>query len=68
MIKEVLAPMGSQQELWTCGVTYLRSMVGRQDESKAAGGANFMVKYMKQKERKFFLKPLQIVLLGIEIK
>jgi len=46
--------MGSQQELWTCGVTYLRSMMGRQDESKAAGGADFMVKYMKQKERKFF--------------
>jgi 2-dehydro-3-deoxy-D-arabinonate dehydratase len=35
--KEILAPVGSQ-ELWACGVTYLRSKQGRQEESKEAGG------------------------------
>ena len=34
LIKELLAPIGSNQELWACGVTYLRSKIGRQEESK----------------------------------
>ena len=40
LINEVLAPIGNQ-ELWACGVTYLRSKVGRQEESKVAGGSDF---------------------------
>src|SRR4030095_4937597 len=36
-----LAPVGSKQELWACGVTYLRSKIGRQEESKDAGGGDF---------------------------
>lgn len=36
----ILAPVG-EQELWACGVTYYRSMVGRQEESKDAGGGDF---------------------------
>ncbi|HEU4902250.1 MAG TPA: 2-hydroxyhepta-2,4-diene-1,7-dioate isomerase, partial [Flavisolibacter sp.] len=39
-INGVLAPIGSQ-ELWACGVTYLRSKIGRQEESKDAGGGDF---------------------------
>ena len=38
---DILPPIGSQQELWACGVTYLRSKIGRQEESKKAGGADF---------------------------
>ncbi len=37
---QLLAPVQSQ-ELWACGVTYLRSKVGRQEESKDAGGGDF---------------------------
>jgi 2-dehydro-3-deoxy-D-arabinonate dehydratase len=42
--EEPLPPIGSQQELWACGVTYLRSKIGRQEESKVAGGADFYAK------------------------
>ncbi|HET7896827.1 MAG TPA: 2-hydroxyhepta-2,4-diene-1,7-dioate isomerase, partial [Flavisolibacter sp.] len=31
LLNGVLAPIGSQ-ELWACGVTYLRSKIGRQEE------------------------------------
>ena len=41
VLQDLLPPIGSQQELWACGVTYLRSKVGRQEESKASGGADF---------------------------
>ncbi|HMP94317.1 MAG TPA: 2-hydroxyhepta-2,4-diene-1,7-dioate isomerase, partial [Phnomibacter sp.] len=34
-------PMTAVQELWACGVTYLRSRDGRQEESKDAGGGDF---------------------------
>ena len=58
LIKELLAPIGSNQELWACGVTYLRSKIGRQEESKDAGGGRFLCeKYMKPKGRKYFLNP-----------
>src|SRR6218665_3322165 len=35
-IGTVYAPI-DKQELWACGVTYLRSKIGRQEESKDAG-------------------------------
>src|SRR4051812_9092037 len=37
---EILPPV-QNQELWACGVTYFRSKVGRQEESKDAGGGDF---------------------------
>jgi 2-dehydro-3-deoxy-D-arabinonate dehydratase len=40
-IENILAPIGSNQELWACGVTYLKSKIGRQEESKDAGGGDF---------------------------
>jgi len=43
------APIGTQ-ELWACGVTYLRSKQGRQEESKKAGGADFY-QYVYEAER-----------------
>ncbi|MEI9957245.1 MAG: hypothetical protein WDM90_13295 [Ferruginibacter sp.] len=68
LITETIAPIGSNQELWACGVTYLRSKVGRQEESKDNGGADFMLKYMKQPGPKFFLNQHHTVLLAINKK
>lgn len=55
-INNVLAPIGSNQELWACGVTYYRSMVGRQEESKAAGGADFYGKVYEAERPECFFK------------
>jgi 2-dehydro-3-deoxy-D-arabinonate dehydratase len=52
---EILAPIGSQ-ELWACGVTYLRSKVGRQEESKAAGGSDFYAKVYEAERPEVFFK------------
>ena len=56
MIKETLPPIGSNQELWACGVTYLRSKVGRQEESKASGGADFYGKVYEAERPEVFFK------------
>lgn len=55
-IKELLPPIGNNQELWACGVTYLRSKVGRQEESKAAGGADFYAKVYEAERPEVFFK------------
>ncbi|MES2328807.1 MAG: fumarylacetoacetate hydrolase family protein [Bacteroidota bacterium] len=51
----LLAPIG-QQELWACGVTYYRSMVGRQEESKDAGGGDFYAKVYNAVRPEVFFK------------
>ncbi|HEX6848124.1 MAG TPA: fumarylacetoacetate hydrolase family protein [Chitinophagaceae bacterium] len=56
VIRELLPPIGSQQELWACGVTYLRSKVGRQEESKASGGADFYGKVYEAERPEVFFK------------
>ena len=38
--KELVPPIGTQ-EVWAAGVTYMRSKVARQEESKEAGGGDF---------------------------
>ena len=55
-IEDLLPPIGDQQELWACGVTYLRSKVGRQEESKAAGGADFYAKVYEAERPEVFFK------------
>ncbi len=55
-IQEVLPVIGSKQELWACGVTYLRSMVGRQEESKTSGGADFYAKVYEAERPECFFK------------
>jgi 2-dehydro-3-deoxy-D-arabinonate dehydratase len=55
LINEVLAPIG-QQELWACGVTYLRSKVGRQEESKDAGGGDFYARVYEAERPEVFFK------------
>jgi len=52
---EILAPVGSQ-ELWACGVTYLRSKVGRQEESKEAGGGDFYARVYDAERPEVFFK------------
>ena len=52
---ELLPPIGNQ-ELWACGVTYLRSKVGRQEESKASGGADFYTKVYEAERPEVFFK------------
>lgn len=52
----IVAPVGSRQELWACGVTYLRSKVGRQEESKASGGADFYAKVYEAERPEVFFK------------
>ena len=56
LVNEVLAPMGTQQELWACGVTYLKSKVGRQEESKSSGGADFYEKVYEAERPEVFFK------------
>lgn len=52
---ELMAPLG-KQELWACGVTYLRSKVGRQEESKLSGGADFYAKVYDAERPEVFFK------------
>ncbi|MBI1342231.1 MAG: 2-hydroxyhepta-2,4-diene-1,7-dioate isomerase [Terrimonas sp.] len=52
----ILSPLGNRQELWACGVTYLRSKVGRQEESQASGGADFYSKVYDAERPEVFFK------------
>jgi len=64
---EVLPPVGSQ-ELWACGVTYLRSKVGRQEESKATGGADFYAKVYEAERPEVFFKSTPHRIVGHKAK
>jgi 2-dehydro-3-deoxy-D-arabinonate dehydratase len=52
---EITAPIG-KQELWACGVTYLRSKIGRQEESKEAGGGDFYSRVYEAVRPEVFFK------------
>ena len=56
LVKELLAPIGDGQELWACGVTYLRSKVARQEESKASGGDDFYARVYEAERPELFFK------------
>ena len=51
----VLPPIGNQ-EIWAAGVTYYRSKVGRQEESKSAGGGDFYARVYEAKRPELFFK------------
>lgn len=55
LINEILAPVG-KQELWACGVTYLRSKIGRQEESKDGGGGDFYARVYEADRPEVFFK------------
>jgi 2-dehydro-3-deoxy-D-arabinonate dehydratase len=63
------APIGSQ-ELWASGVTYLRSKVGRQEESKKAGGGDFYAHVYEAERPELFFKatPNRIVGSGGKVR
>jgi len=65
---EVVAPVGNQ-ELWACGVTYLRSKIGRQEESKDAGGGDFYARVYEAERPEVFFKstPHRIVGHGAKV-
>ncbi len=67
-VENSLAPIGSRQELWACGVTYLRSMVGRQEESKAAGGSDFYSKVYEAERPECFFKSTPSRVVGMNNK
>jgi 2-dehydro-3-deoxy-D-arabinonate dehydratase len=52
---ELQVPM-NKQELWACGVTYLRSKTGRQEESKDTGGGDFYAKVYEADRPEVFFK------------
>ncbi|MEO6733149.1 MAG: fumarylacetoacetate hydrolase family protein [Ferruginibacter sp.] len=68
LISDILAPVGNQ-ELWACGVTYLRSKVGRQEESKIAGGSDFYGRVYEAERPEVFFKatPHRIVGHGAKV-
>ncbi|HVO72385.1 MAG TPA: fumarylacetoacetate hydrolase family protein [Ignavibacteriaceae bacterium] len=53
--KQLEAPVQSQ-ELWAAGVTYLRSKIERQEESKEAGGGNFYAHVYEAERPELFFK------------
>lgn len=55
IVSQIEAPIQSQ-EIWACGVTYLRSKVGRQEESKNAGGSDFYARVYEADRPEIFFK------------
>ena len=56
-LDDVLPPIG-QQEIWAAGVTYYRSKIGRQEESRTAGGGDFYGRvYEAERPELFFKSP-----------
>lgn len=55
IVKELMAPIQSQ-EIWACGVTYFKSKVGRQEESKDAGGGEFYARVYEAERPEVFFK------------
>ncbi|MGK2862855.1 MAG: fumarylacetoacetate hydrolase family protein [Chitinophagaceae bacterium] len=64
---DILPPVGNQ-ELWACGVTYLRSKVGRQEESKSSGGADFYEKVYEAERPEVFFKSTAHRIVGHQAK
>ncbi|KAA9037237.1 2-hydroxyhepta-2,4-diene-1,7-dioate isomerase [Ginsengibacter hankyongi] len=56
LVEELLPVIGNNQELWACGVTYLRSKIGRQEESKDAGGGDFYSRVYEAERPECFFK------------
>lgn len=53
--QELLPPVGNQ-EVWASGVTYYRSKVGRQEESKGTGGGDFYERVYNAERPELFFK------------
>jgi 2-dehydro-3-deoxy-D-arabinonate dehydratase len=69
LLKDLMAPVESQ-EVWASGVTYLRSKVGRQEESKNAGGSDFYARVYEAERPELFFKatPSRVVPSGGKVR
>lgn len=56
LIKNELQAPIQNQEIWASGVTYYRSKVGRQEESKEAGGGDFYARVYEAERPEVFFK------------
>ncbi len=56
LIKNGLLPPIQNQEIWAAGVTYYRSKVGRQEESKDSGGGDFYARVYEAERPEIFFK------------
>jgi 2-dehydro-3-deoxy-D-arabinonate dehydratase len=54
-IASPLAPIG-RQEVWACGVTYLRSRVARMEEARESGGGDFYDRVYDAERPELFFK------------
>lgn len=55
--KELEAPV-KNQEIWASGVTYYNSKLGREEESKEAGGSNFYARVYEADRPELFFKAM----------
>lgn len=56
LISQASLPPIQSQEVWACGVTYFRSKIGRQEESKDAGGGEFYARVYEAERPEIFFK------------
>lgn len=56
LISSQLLPPLESQEVWASGVTYYRSKVGRQEESKNSGGGDFYARVYEAERPELFFK------------
>ena len=56
LIESDIQPPIQSQEIWACGVTYFRSKVGRQEESKNSGGSDFYARVYEADRPEIFFK------------
>jgi 2-dehydro-3-deoxy-D-arabinonate dehydratase len=54
--RDLVAPVGSQQEIWAAGVTYFRSRDARMEESQSAGGGDFYARVYEAPRPELFMK------------
>jgi 2-dehydro-3-deoxy-D-arabinonate dehydratase len=56
LISSHIQPPIQSQEIWACGVTYYRSKLGRQEESKNTGGSEFYARVYEADRPEIFFK------------
>lgn len=60
----ILAPIGENQEIWASGVTYFNSKLGREEESKKAGGSDFYARVYDAERPELFFKAMGFRAIG----
>jgi 2-dehydro-3-deoxy-D-arabinonate dehydratase len=56
LISSAIQPPIQSQEIWACGVTYYKSKVGREEESKNSGGSDFYARVYEAERPEIFFK------------